>query len=58
MDLNSNRILLKNIHEQRLIASITKIMTAIVAIEYGNLDDSYEVEMKYLKHMVVLYILK
>lgn len=44
MDLNSNRVLFEqNIHEQRLIASITKIMTAIVAIEYGNLDDTYEV---------------
>ena len=44
MDLNSNRIFYENnIHDQRLIASITKIMTAIVAIEYGNLDDVYEV---------------
>ena len=44
MDLNSNRVFFEqDIHEQRLIASITKIMTAIVAIEYGDLDDVYEV---------------
>ena len=50
MDLNSNRILYENnIHEQRLIASITKIMTAIVAIEYGNLDDIYEVDDEVLE---------
>ena len=44
MDLNSNRIIYaNNINEQRLIASITKIMTCIVAIEHGSLDDVYEV---------------
>ena len=49
MDLNSNRVFFEqNIHEQRLIASITKIMTAIVAIEYGNLDDTYEVSKEVL----------
>ena len=49
MDLNSNRVFFEqNIHEQRLIASITKIMTAIVAIEYGNLDDTYEVSEEVL----------
>ena len=49
MDLNSNRVFFEqNIHEQRLIASITKIMTAIVAIEYGNLDDVYEVSEEVL----------
>lgn len=50
MDLNSNRILYaNNINEQRLIASITKIMTCIVAIEYGNLDDVYEVKEEVLE---------
>ena len=39
MDLNSNRIFYQNnIHQKRLIASTTKIMTAIVAIENGNLN--------------------
>ena len=38
MDLDSGRILYQNsIHEERLIASTTKIMTAIVALENGDL---------------------
>ena len=38
MDLDSGRVLYeKNANEKRLIASITKIMTAIVAIEEGDL---------------------
>ena len=41
MDIDSNRILYeKNIHEQRSVASISKIMTAVVAIESGKLDDT------------------
>ncbi|TCT25624.1 D-alanyl-D-alanine carboxypeptidase [Melghiribacillus thermohalophilus] len=40
MEAESGRVLYeKNPHEQRSIASITKILTAIVAIEYGKLDD-------------------
>ena len=40
MDLDSNRILYsKNIHEIRSVASISKIMTAIIAIESNKLDD-------------------
>ncbi|WP_054949560.1 D-alanyl-D-alanine carboxypeptidase family protein [Numidum massiliense] len=40
VDVNSGRVLYeKNADEQLPIASITKIMTAIVAIEHGNLDD-------------------
>jgi D-alanyl-D-alanine carboxypeptidase len=40
MDMDSNRILYeKNIHEKRSVASISKIMTAVVAIESGKLDD-------------------
>lgn len=39
MDLDNNRILYGyNINDKRLIASITKIMTAIVAIEYSDID--------------------
>ena len=44
MDLDSNRILYeKNIHEVRSVASISKIMTAVVAIESGKLDDKVTV---------------
>lgn len=40
MDMDSGRILYsKDIHNPRLIASITKIMTAVIAIENGNLND-------------------
>ena len=40
MDMDSNRILYeKNIREKRSVASISKIMTAVIAIESGKLDD-------------------
>lgn len=40
MDLDSNRILYeKNINEVRSVASISKIMTAVIAIESNKLDD-------------------
>jgi len=40
VDMDSKRVLYeKNKDEKRLIASITKIMTAVVAIENKNLDD-------------------
>lgn len=40
MDMNSGRILYqKDVHNPRLVASITKIMTAVLAIENGNLDE-------------------
>ncbi len=40
MDMNSKRILYaKNIHEIRSVASISKIMTALLAVESGKLDD-------------------
>lgn len=40
LEANSNRVLYeKESDEQVPIASITKVMTAIVAIEYGQLDD-------------------
>lgn len=41
MDTDSNRIMYaKNIHEVRSVASISKIMTAILAVESGKLDDT------------------
>lgn len=40
MDIDSKRIMhSNNIHEVRSVASISKIMTAIIAIESGKLDD-------------------
>ena len=40
MDMDTNRIIYsKNINEQRSIASISKIMTAVLAIESGKMDD-------------------
>ena len=40
MDMDSKRIIYsKNINEQRSVASISKIMTAVLAIESGKLDD-------------------
>ena len=45
MDLNEHKVLYaKNIHERLYPASLTKIMTALVAIKYGNLDDSIFVD--------------
>ncbi|MEG1596792.1 MAG: D-alanyl-D-alanine carboxypeptidase family protein [Bacilli bacterium] len=44
MDMESERILYaKNITEDRLIASITKIMTAVLAIESGKMDEVVKV---------------
>lgn len=44
MDKDSNRVLFgKNIYDKSLIASTTKIMTSIIAIENGNLNDKYVV---------------
>lgn len=40
MDMDSNRILYEvNPNEKRLIASVTKIMTAVVAIESGRMNE-------------------
>ena len=45
MDMTTGRVLDgKDIHSKRLIASITKIMTSIIAIESGKLDDVVEVD--------------
>ena len=50
MDLNSSRIIYEaNIHEQRLIASITKIMTCIVTIENVDIDKKVKVDEDVLK---------
>ena len=50
MDQNSNRILYSNnISERMLIASTTKIMTALIAINYGNLERLVEVDKSVLK---------
>lgn len=50
MDIDSGRILYqKNANERRLIASITKIMTATIALENGNLDEVYEAGDEVLK---------
>lgn len=45
MDMDSGRVLLsKDMHSKRLIASITKIMTATLAIESGKIDDIVKVD--------------
>lgn len=50
MDQNSNRIIYaKNIHNVRSVASISKIMTAVLAIESGKLDDKVTVGEEILK---------
>ena len=50
MDANSKRVLEgSNIHTSRLIASTTKILTAIIALEKGNLDDIVTVSKEVLK---------
>lgn len=44
MDADTGRILYaKNSDSKSLIASTTKIMTAIVALEHSNLDETYEI---------------
>lgn len=50
MDIDSGRILYqKNMNEKRLIASITKIMTATIALEKGNLNDIYKANNEILE---------
>lgn len=50
MDGDSGRILYsKNIDEKRLIASTTKIMTAVIAIESGKLDEIVTINDSVLK---------
>lgn len=50
MDANTGRILQsKNMHEKSLIASITKIMTCIIAIESNKLNETIKVDESILK---------
>lgn len=50
MDIDSGRVLYeKDANNPRLIASITKIMTAIIAIESGRLDEEVTVGEEVLK---------
>lgn len=58
MDLDNGRVLYGyNTDEQRLIASITKIMTAIIAIEKGNLEEEIEVsDVIYKAYGSAIYI--
>ena len=50
MDYNSKRVLEgSNINEKKLIASTTKIMTAIIALENANINDEVEVSKDVLK---------
>ena len=50
MDQDTGRILYsKNINQRRLIASTTKIMTAIIAIESGKLDEMVKIDNSVLK---------
>lgn len=44
LDAETGRVLYeKNAHERRPIASITKVLTALIAIEYGNLNEKVSV---------------
>jgi len=58
MDLDNGRVLYGyNINEQKLIASITKIMTSLIAIEKGNLDEEIEVsDIIYKAYGSAIYI--
>lgn len=50
MDSDSGRILFeKGKDEKKLIASTTKIMTAIIALEYGNINDIFEAKEEILE---------
>ena len=50
MDADSKRVIEgANTQEKKLIASTTKIMTAIIAIENGSLDDKVKIDKDVLK---------
>lgn len=50
MDMNSGRVMEgKNVDNQRLIASISKIMTCIVAIEYGDIEGKVKIGDEVIK---------
>ena len=47
LDRNTKKVLYeKNMKEKRAMASTTKIMTAIIALENGNLDEVVEISKK------------
>lgn len=50
MDMDTKQVLYgSNIHDSYLIASISKIMTCIIAIEKGNLNEKITVDEDVLK---------
>ncbi len=50
LDIDSDRVFFcNNCHEKRLIASITKIMTAVIALENGNINDTVTAGEEVLK---------
>ena len=57
MDAGSGRVLTgKNTEQELAIASTTKIMTALVALETGNLSDKVTVKQNHLKEGSSLYL--
>ena len=59
MDAESGRILYsQNADQPRLIASITKIMTAVVALEEGELDKVYQVTAEDMAEGSSMYLQK
>lgn len=52
MEKDTKRVLYgKNVHTRYLTASIAKVLTAIVAIEYGDLDNYYKVDLETTKQI-------
>ena len=59
MDEDSGRILFsKNLEKEKLIASTTKIMTAVIAIESNRLDEVVTIDESILKAYGSVYICK
>ena len=57
MDADSGRVLYENnTEEERLIASTTKIMTALVAIENCDLDDEVEIKKTHMAEGSSMYL--
>ena len=57
MDQKTGRVFYeKNAHEPRRIASITKIMTAIIAIESGKMDETVTVSNNATRAKAPLFI--
>ena len=54
VDADSGRVLYEqNADERMLIASITKIMTAVVALENGKTTDTYTVTAEDMAHILI-----